>query len=142
MPYKMEVSRKEDHLQIYVEKRYFIIKQHIKIKNFSLPNLYSIIYDKLMNNDYTYTIYNHCLELKMVLTNHTKSIHATIICNEIFPYSNIDINEETSREDLLKCIQCLKNKLEFTIDEKDTLKNELQFIEDKEYADMIYGKND
>jgi hypothetical protein len=123
----MEVIRKEDHIQLYVENRYFIIKNDIKIYGFPLPNLYNILYDKLISNDYTYQVYDN-LYITVVLSNSKRTKQNKIECTEFFPYSDMNIIEKTKPEDLLKCIQCLKNKINKIERDRDSFENEVNCL--------------
>lgn len=142
----MEIIQKEDHVQFYVNKRYFILPNDIRILRFVTPNLMEMVYPKLMAGEYKYELYNVSLDITMSLTNAKKSINHTFECEEIYPYLDLNIVDETSRENLLKCIQCLKNKLKHeqcimkSLEEDlDNAKRELKCIEDEIYSDQISG---
>ncbi len=142
----MEIIQKENHVQFYVNKRYFMLPNNIRILRFVTPNLMDMVYPKLMAGDYEYELYNVSLDITMKLTNAKKTINHTFECEEIYPYLEMNIMDETPREDLLKCIQCLKNKLKHekyimeSLEEKlDVAKSELKCIEDEVYSDQISG---
>jgi hypothetical protein len=106
----MEVILKEDKIQLYVENRYFIIPDDVEIYEINLPQLFEVIYTKLIKKEYTLELHSRYLTLHFEFNVRKKLYTKELICDEIFPYSNINITEETTRDDILKCIQCLRNK--------------------------------
>lgn len=128
----MEITRKEDHLELYIENRYFIIPNDVEIYEINLPNLFDVIYDILIKKEYTFITYSRYLTLNIEFNIKNKKYKKELICDEIFPYSMMKITIETSREDLLKCIECLRNNNTHLLAIIDNLEEELNDPE-KEY---------
>jgi hypothetical protein len=128
----MEIIRKEDHLQLFVDGRYFLIPNDIRMYDVHIFNLFEYIYNKLIKHEYTFEIYDRYLTVKIELRDYKKTIQHEITCQEIFPYSDIKITDETTRTQLLQCIQCLRYKVSHMNSIIDDLEDQLNGQE-KEY---------
>lgn len=123
----------ENGLTIYsnTQQRFFSVDfpQKFNKYGFGQLNAKQIIYDKLISRDFSYYFTKMELVIRISVNNGKIDNIFEIICFEIFPHIETDINADP--DELKKLVLSLKNKVNNLTSQVETLQEYIKSMNDK-----------
>ena len=123
----------ENGMTIYsnTQQRYFSVQFPQKFNKYGFGHLDAkqIIHNKLISRDFSYYFTKMELVIKILVNNGKIDNIFEIICFEIFPHIETDINADP--DELKKLVLSLRNKVNNLTSQVDTLQEYIKIINDK-----------